>query len=173
MGREELFKLYDLAIQEYRFQVQFNWDRTKQHMILNTAIVTVAFGMMQVANRWDTLLLSAGTFLVGILSAIFAWQAVETGHRYYRGTVFKAALIAELLDLHRSPAGAHDRNNLHVATLAGTAKIREILDDPALYLSARPPKRESVTFGHLLIFGLFLVINLGGLIMAIVRFTNR
>jgi len=45
--RDELFTLYRIAIDEYRFEVKLNTDRMMHYVIFNSAIITVAHGPLK------------------------------------------------------------------------------------------------------------------------------
>jgi hypothetical protein len=44
-SRSELLDLYRVAVEEYRFQVQLNWDRAKYLLGFNTAVIGVGTGL--------------------------------------------------------------------------------------------------------------------------------
>jgi hypothetical protein len=63
-----LFDLYRIAIEEYRFQVRLNWDRTAYHLTLNSGLVAVAVGLLKVGSAPVVDLFVAGVFLIGLWS---------------------------------------------------------------------------------------------------------
>jgi len=82
--RAEDIKLYELAVAEYRFQVQLNWDRSKYLLGFNATVIGVGTGLVQVGDEVTRLLL--GIFLVGLVSAALSAIAVSLQHGYYEHT---------------------------------------------------------------------------------------
>jgi len=82
--RAEDIKLYELAVAEYRFQVQLNWDRSKYLLGFNATVIGAGTGLVQLGNRVTQLLL--GIFLVGLASAVLSAIAVSLQHSYYERT---------------------------------------------------------------------------------------
>lgn len=81
--RAERLDLYQVAVEEYRFQVTLNWDRAKYLIGFNTLVISVGTAFIQVDQtraEW----LVAGIFLVGLLSAVLAAAALRVQHAYYR-----------------------------------------------------------------------------------------
>ena len=50
--RTELLELYRVVIDEYRFQVRLNWDRTQYFFVLNTAVTTAAGTLLATLKEW-------------------------------------------------------------------------------------------------------------------------
>lgn len=82
--RDERLALYEIAVLEYRFQVQLNWDRAKYLMGFNVAIIGLGTGLVQVAGTVTRLLL--GIFVVGAASAVLSVFAVRVQHAYYQAS---------------------------------------------------------------------------------------
>lgn len=53
-SREELVDLYKLAVDEYRFQVNLNWDGSKYFLAFNTAVIGVGAGLIKVGHNVAT-----------------------------------------------------------------------------------------------------------------------
>lgn len=83
VGREELRALYSISVDEYRFQVNLNWQRSQYYMAFNAAIVAAGAGLLQ-ATKGETLIVVAVVFLVGFSSCVLAVLAGEAQHDYYR-----------------------------------------------------------------------------------------
>ena len=67
------------AVDEYRFQVQFNWSRTQYLLALNVAILVAGTAVAAQGGA------SAGlVFGLGIPIAALTGMAVRTMHGYYR-----------------------------------------------------------------------------------------
>jgi hypothetical protein len=96
ISRTELLDLYRIVIDEYRFQVRLNWDRTQYSFVLNTALTTLGFTVMATLKQggsWIALWIFA-------IAAVAAWlgrTVVKTGHSYYRRIVYRKTMIEDLL----------------------------------------------------------------------------
>lgn len=78
--RRELLDLYKIAVDEYRFQAQFNWSRIQYWLAFNTAILAAGVALMA-STRF-----SAAVFLIGALAAGLSIRAAHVAHGYYRVT---------------------------------------------------------------------------------------
>jgi hypothetical protein len=85
-GRSELLDLYKIAVEEYRFQVQLNWDRAKYLLGFNTAVIGVGTGLIKVGSKGQASPLVIGIFVVGLVAATLSGCAVHLQHNYYRST---------------------------------------------------------------------------------------
>jgi hypothetical protein len=72
-------ELYKLALDEYRFQAQFNWSRTQYLLAFNAAILTAASAVASRPGRSAALV-----FVLGAAAALLSLVAVRTQHGYYR-----------------------------------------------------------------------------------------
>ncbi len=95
--RPELLRLYELQIQEYRFQVQLNWDRTKHYIVVNGTVVGIAAALAKAGASPSVLGLIALLLLLAALNCFLGAYAIRLGHTYYREirrrkTVFEKAL---------------------------------------------------------------------------------
>jgi len=64
--RDELFTLYRIAIDEYRFEVKLNTDRMMHYVIFNRAIITVASGLLKIETGSWLNLFVALVFAIGV-----------------------------------------------------------------------------------------------------------
>jgi hypothetical protein len=83
-SRLDLEKQYDRVLQEYRFQVQLNWDRTKHYLTFNTVLFAAAVAL---SNQGGSRVSFAGIsvlLLIAALNSFFGQLAVKLGHEYYR-----------------------------------------------------------------------------------------
>jgi hypothetical protein len=97
--RDELLDLYKVAVEEYRFQVQLNWDRTKYLLGFNTAIIGVGTGLIKIGSRSAATPLLIGIFVVGLVAATLSIFAVYLQHAYYRSTRDRMVALASQLNL--------------------------------------------------------------------------
>jgi hypothetical protein len=72
---------YKIAVDEYRFQAQFNWSRTQYLLGLNVVVLVAGTG---VASRPGVG--AALVFAFGALAAALSASVVHTQHGYYRAT---------------------------------------------------------------------------------------
>jgi hypothetical protein len=80
-----LQKQYELVLQEYRFQIQLNWDRTKHYLVFNTALFGAAVALYKDASTWAPEAAVGFLLLLVALNSIAGQRAVAVGHEYYRG----------------------------------------------------------------------------------------
>lgn len=71
--------MYKAAIEEYRFQAQFNWSRTQYLLVFNTGIISAAAFVASNPGRSAGLL-----FILGAVAASLSMSVVHTQHDYYR-----------------------------------------------------------------------------------------
>jgi hypothetical protein len=79
--REELLELYKSAIEEYRFQVKLNVDRSRDYFVANSAIIAVAVTLVGQAKLP---FLAGVVFLVGVVVSLLSALGTHTQHEYYR-----------------------------------------------------------------------------------------
>lgn len=150
IDRDELLELHRTLIEEYRFLVKLNSDRTQIYLVPNAAIITAATGLLKVGSS-SSLMLVATIFLLGAVVAFIAASAVVQGHKYYRGVVYKKTLVEDLLGRHSHIEGyAYRGANLALETTAGMAEVRTILDETETWL--RRPIKATITRGLIWVF---------------------
>jgi hypothetical protein len=71
VSRTELLELYRIVIDEYRFQVRLNWDRTQYYFVFNTAMVTAAATVLATLKTWGAVV-AFFLFVLGCTSAVLA-----------------------------------------------------------------------------------------------------
>lgn len=64
-NRAELLRLYEIAVEEYRFQVRLNWNRAQYLLGFNTAVIAVGAGLSLASPQ-----LPSGKVRTGMLSAV-------------------------------------------------------------------------------------------------------
>lgn len=80
--RETLLQLYKIAIDEYRFQVNLNWQRSQYYFVLNAALIAAGGSLAGQADGGRPV--AAALFLVGFFAAVLAVLVTYTQHSYYR-----------------------------------------------------------------------------------------
>ena len=169
LHRDLLLKLYGFAIDEYRFEVRLSSDRTRDYLVLNLALLTIATGLLRVENGRAVDALVMLLFTGGAVVSILAAKAVKTGHEYYRRTIFKKTLIEEQLGLlHRVGDSDHPDATLTIGTTAGMANIERILQDPGSWISS-PLRRGSISLFLMNFLRFLSVVNACGFVAALIR----
>ena len=144
VSRSELFELYRIALEEYRFEVKLNNDRKIHYLVFNAAIFSTGTGLWKIGGVRAVDAFVAVIFLVGVFAAYLGATAVKRGHEYYRRTVYKKALIEDLLGLHQ-PIPDHASATLAITTTKGHAEVVRMLNDPEAWLDTRVPRRGTIT----------------------------
>ena len=71
--------IYKIAVDEYRFQAQFNWSRTQYLLVFNAGILAVAIGLTSQPRP-----LGVVAFVLGLVAAVMTFFVVRVQHSYYR-----------------------------------------------------------------------------------------
>jgi len=159
IDRSELLDLHRMFVDEYRFQVKLNSDRTQIYLVLNAAIITAATGLLKSGDPATTRVFVAAIFLVGFFVARIAARATRRGHAYYRAVVYKKTIIENLLGRHRHIEGhAYPGATLAIETTVGMASEKEILDDAEKWLS-REERPGTIAGGLIRVFTIFAVVD--------------
>lgn len=82
--------LYKSAVEEYRFQAQFNWSRTQYLLVFNAAAVAAASALLTRSAAG-----AAVVFALGAIGAVASLFAVKTQHGYYRAARDRMKLVEE------------------------------------------------------------------------------
>ena len=72
-------ELYKLAVEEYRFQAEFNWKRTQYLLAFNAAILAAG---LAVAGRFGGF--AVPVFGLGVVACALASLILRQQHTYYR-----------------------------------------------------------------------------------------
>ena len=72
-------ELYKMAVDEYRFQAEFNWKRTQYLLAFNAAVLAAGAA---VAGRFGQF--AVPVFGLGIVACLLAIQVQRQQHDYYR-----------------------------------------------------------------------------------------
>ncbi len=85
---------YKLAVEEYRFQAQFNWSRTQYLLAFNAAILTAGSA---VASRPGES--AALVYVLGAVAAVLSGTVVATQHDYYRAARDRMCRVEEAMNV--------------------------------------------------------------------------
>lgn len=72
-------EVYKAAIEEYRFQAQFNWSRTQYMLVFNTGILAAGAAVASRHGRSAALI-----FALGAVACVLSYFVMRTQHDYYR-----------------------------------------------------------------------------------------
>lgn len=166
--RAELEELYKIAIDEYRFEVNLNWQRMQYYLVFNVAILGAGLGLLQLRLTGVAGQLLALIFVVGAATSLLGRSAVRKGHEYYREAVLKKTLIEDLLGYWQDvPDYDPGVGTLAVATTAGQKKGKAVLEDPAAF-RARPIAGGTVVSHVLLLLTGIAVADIIGAAIALI-----
>jgi hypothetical protein len=158
---DQLLAVYKIAIEEYRFQVRLNWDRTAYHLTLNSGLIAIAVGLLKVGSAPIINSFVGGIFFIGLLAALVGIQNLRRGHEYYRRTVVQKTVLEDRLGLTKPLEDYEGRLTLAVATTRSQAEQLQILHNTERWLAR--PLRGSITRFTILILLLFCIANALGI----------
>jgi hypothetical protein len=165
--QEKLLNLYRIALEEYRFEVRLGWDRTTYFLVLNSAILSVATGLLKLDSPPIVYLFISLLFGFGVGTALIGSLSITKAHEYYRWTVVKKTVLEERLGLDRPLRDMHPSLDLTIATTGGQKERMAILGDPVAWV-ARPHGRRAITFWlRWILRGMAIVDSFGVVIAAI------
>jgi hypothetical protein len=161
LSTQQLLDLYRIAVDEYRFQVKLNWDRTAYLITLNSGLIAVATGLLKVGSAAVLDIFVAGVFLVGAVVSAVSIKNILTGHRYYRRTILKKTVIEDQLGLTKPLEQYSGRPTLAISTTVGQDEALQILHDTEKWLK-RGHRLTSITSWTVWILILFILFDAGG-----------
>lgn len=162
----QLFDLYKMAVDEYRFEVKLGWDRTMYYMVFNVGIFSVGTGLLRLESAPLGYWLIAAIFFLGICTSLIACIAIRKGHQYYRRAVVKKTVLEDILGLTCRLADYPTHHTLAVGTTTGQAEHFQILHDPDHWVTRRL-RRGSIMYWLSTILLLLAITNLGGVAAAV------
>lgn len=154
-SRAELLDLHKVAIEEYRFQVKLNADRSRDYLVANSAIFAAAITLLGQAKPP---LLAGAVFVIGFVVAALSILATHTQHGYYRDTrnavrqLERRLGITDLTLIRTKPTGSRYRRfgsvtrfNFVILGLLGTLDVAGAVYSIA---SALQPAKAPTAFNH-------------------------
>ncbi len=111
--------VYKVAVEEYRFQAQYNWARTQYMLVFNTGILVAGTVVASRPGQGAALVYLLGAFAAGLSALI-----VRTQHDYYRAARDRMKRVEVSLSI--PPEQRTDTT----ATLAGrrrTASVNQLV----------------------------------------------
>lgn len=76
-------ELYRIAVEEYRFQVNLNWNRVQYLLVFNVAVIAAGGALIRLDRR-ALEILAGSVFLFGVVAAIASIAIIARQHGYYR-----------------------------------------------------------------------------------------
>jgi hypothetical protein len=86
--------VYRLAAEEYRFQAEFSWSRTRYFLAFSTAILAAGSALSAQGAVY-----AVPVFAWGILASVIAAIVTRLQHRYYRAARERMSAVERALDL--------------------------------------------------------------------------
>lgn len=140
--------LHSIAVDEYRFQVNLNWKRTQYFFALSAALLAVAANTLRIDGD-EASLASLPIFVLGLLVALLAMLVEKTQKRYYQQARTHLGDVESAMNI---------QGGLLLKTTQGMGGPRR--------------RTPSVGTAQLTILALIALINIGGIIFAIVGLTT-
>ena len=162
LSTDQLFTLYKIALEEYRFQVRLNWDRTTYHLTLNSGLIAIATGLLKLGSPSRVNLAVAAVFFIGMCASAIGIKTIRKGHEYYRRTVVKKTLLEDQLGLTKPLENYAGGPTLAVGTTVGQNEHLQILNNAEEWLK-HPHRLTSITSWIVGILVLFLLANAAGI----------
>lgn len=162
MDNQQLLDLYKIAVEEYRFQVRYNWERNKFYILLDSGLISIAAGLLRIPGKQNLELLMIPLFIAGIIISLIGYLTLKKGHEYYRKTVLKMAQLESQLKL--------SNEQQPISTTAGMRDAKSIVSDSNSFVE-RPFRLGTTTYFLASLFIFLVVANVFGIILVVfVRF---
>jgi len=177
-NRGELFNLYKIALDEYRFEVTLNNDRMFRYLVFNAGALSVGTGLLKTGGIPASNIFVVLLFVAGVMTSLLGIRAIKKGHEYYRRAIYKKTLIETRLGLLHPLDGAepeifrlgvnteYSGATVAIATTVGQSEISDILQRPELWIN-RPLRRGTIVQAGVAVLWLLLVANVCAAILSI------
>lgn len=160
-----MLELYKVILDEYRFQVNLNWERNKFYVLLNSGLITATCGLLRIPGFKFAEFLTLPLFALGLLCSWIGLVTLLKGVEYRRRIVYRKGQ----LERDYSWSGSPTMNNravekqladtLNIPTIDTTKGMREVPDlDLDEYLK-RPPRLGTISSYLAVLFVLLMVLN--------------
>lgn len=147
-----LLELYKAAVEEYRFQVNLNWDRSKFYLVLNSGLITATCGLLRIPGFKFAEFLTLPLFILGFLASWLGYSSLLKGIEYRRRVIYQKGQIenklTEYLDL--------DQDIIPINTTQG---MREAKESDFNEFINRPPRIGTINYFLALLFILLTAVN--------------
>lgn len=136
--------IYRLAVEEYRFQAEFNWSRTRYLLAFNAAILAAGSALSIRAAAF-----AIPVFMLGVIASYLAARVTRVQHTYYRAARDRMREIEEAQNL-QAPYRIDT-----TATLGGRPRLRSVQDLVYLLLGA-------IALANLVGVGFVITVSIAG-----------
>lgn len=145
--QETLWRLYEQAVEEYRFQVNLNWQRTQYFLGLDVAILGVATGLLRLGTgAHPSDLLPGLVFVAGVLlslcSVFLTWQQ----HDYYRHARDQVKRLRD--ELHVGDRGIVTTSGSRDEPRSRWLKVRAVIESVLLTIAGLNAVGAAYAFTH-------------------------
>lgn len=171
LSKNELLELYKIAIEEYRFEVDLNWQRVKYYCVLNIGIITIATGLLKVNQKEnDVSFLVSMIFFIGVVTSFLGIYSIKKGNIYYHRTLYKKALIERELGLFNF-ISKHDELpiDISVSTTPGMDKEIKTIDMLKYSEKKKSPRSGTIKYNMILVLYLLSLLNCVGFVYCIIN----
>jgi hypothetical protein len=155
---KDLFELYKIAMDEYRYEVNLGWEAVKFFTTLHVGIIS--FGITILGLTDITLkLIVIPIFIIGIFLSNLGYNTRIRYRQYYLRSLYDKTLIEDQLKL-RQPLRGYSFEN-HILAISPTETIdnpEESLIDPNKWIDKYMKPKGTVTYNHLIIFRMLRII---------------
>jgi len=165
-SQEQLLKLYQISIDEYRFEVKLNTDRMIHYIVANSVLLSIGTGLLKIDGARPINLFVAFVFIAGAFAARLGIRAIRRGHAYYHRTVHKKTVIEDLLGL-TAPLDKYHGATLAIGSTLGQADVLRIVNDPDTWLAADDPKSGTIVHAAVLVLRMVMGMDVLGAIAAV------
>lgn len=168
--RSELFNLYKIALEEYRFEVTLNNDRMFRSLVFNAGALSVGTGLLKTGGVPATNIFVFLLFVAGAMTSLLGIRTIKRGHEYYRRAIYKKTLIETRLGLLHPLDGAEPEifrlgvntaypgATVAIATTVGQSEVADILQRPEAWIN-RPLRRGTIVQASVAVLWLLLAAN--------------
>jgi len=155
--QELLLKVYDAAINEYRFNVNLGWDRTKFFLVASAGLIVAGIGLIKVTegDRLTSWFL-VGLFFISPMITICGLKTLAVSKSYYREAIFTKTVVERELGLLDPLPNLQDAR----ANLSSNSGQRDI---EAILFGGKPAARMispgTVVWYIQIIFGIMIALE--------------
>ena len=161
--REELFDLYKMVMEEYRFEVNLSWRAVQFYTILNSGIIgagTTLLGLEQLSPK----ILIIPIFLIGMSFSFLGILTRLRYREYYFRVLYTKTLIEDQLKLWEALEGyKYPDHHLAISPTEKIDDVKDSINNPDDWMKKHKLKVGTAAFYQTLIFCLFAVLNAMGI----------
>ena len=145
-----LLELYKTAVEEYRFQVNLNWDRNKFYVLLNSGLITASCGLLRTPGFKFVEFLTLPLFILGFLTGWLGYSTLIKGIEYRRRAVIKKTRIEQKFTAYA--------DIIPIDTTEGMRQAKDLLAKPEEYYK-QPPRMGTISYFLAALFISLMVVN--------------